>query len=120
MQTPESSFPPATVPSKRWPNLLQTFPKELSPQVLGVSWVIMGSELGACRVPHMHTALCLPGPHGTDSVPHTGCVELWMHSQSKTVPLMELRARVLGSNPAPTTDELCNLEQVISLCRFLF
>lgn len=58
MQTPESSFPSATMPSKWWPNRLQTFPKELSPQVLGVSLVIMGSELGAWRIPHIHTALC--------------------------------------------------------------
>lgn len=92
MQTPECSFPPATGPSKWWPSLLQTFPKELPPQVLGVSLVIMGSELGAWRIPQVHTALCLSGPYGTDAVPHTGCVELRMHSQSKTVPLMELRA----------------------------
>lgn len=102
MQTPESSFPPAyhaqQVAAKPPANL----PKELSPQVLGVSLVIMGSELGARRIPQIHTASACLG-HMAQTLPHTGCVELCTHSRSKTVPLLALRARVLGSNPAPTT-----------------
>lgn len=53
--------------------------------------VIMGSELGAWRIPQIHTALCLPGSCGTDSVP-TGCVDLCGHSWSNTGPLGALTA----------------------------
>lgn len=121
VQTPEFSFPPS---DRAQQVMVVKSPANFSEgdQPSGpVSLVIVGSELVAWGIPHIHTALCLPGPRGTDSVPHTGCVELWMHAQSKKVLLMELRARVLGSNPAPTTCELCNREPVISLClRFLF
>lgn len=64
---------------------------------------VMGSKLGTWEDPldrpHTHSPLLAWVTQHTPYSTHR-CVELYMFPCSTTGPLMDLRARVLGSNPA--------------------